>query len=1416
MVLDKIFAIKIKRSDNTYSDPIPLKTLAQNIQWDSTHDISVKEILGNVNLTKTIQGQLNDLQNNKISANSLSTYVGHQLQTDVNNWLTQNIDPNEVLKQTDLYGDGTIKTDNTSAEINTNEASGRQYAVVKDNSDKLSVIVPWTDTDTPADMQYIWSGICTTSANESNKSIILDKMDNFEINGDLTTINHGVTIAVYFTTGNTAQSPKLTIQGSGVGALPIYYAVDNETTLEMDVNTPEPWYTFTPGLKFFTCRKIDNKTVWLLTTVDYSLISHLNQTIATQDSPEFSGIPTAPTAATNTNNNQIATTGFVHNAIDGVLDEYLKTTTEMPVNSQNPPEQPSHDRQYPVVKDSEGNLSVNVPWSSSDADAAVQKIWTGTCNTLAATAIKSVVLDHPTGFSVTNGTTIIVYFTNGNSANTPMLNVNDDIRNILYQSDANTIAAMQANTSTAISNWGAGLKIFTYYTQGSIGWVMQSPDMTNIRYLLNYKADLNSPAFTGSPTAPTPLTGDSSTKLATTAFVSSTVENISSTSERNIAENFNNSLNYEVGDYVYYNDKLYRFVLSHSAGEWSYTQVEPVSITSDLQSTKQTLNNILVDNGITTVLSNDEKAKLSSFSSTAGFTRITNNSNLVEFNYPYSRNVTTPTVSLPLSLGTGKWLVGFKFRLVPDSVVTSTSNYRINWVQGSVSYNGIGGWTTASKYLTTLNSITLQLSQNPNVNYNPTGNNTITLSIKDLYIYNLDNLDENIANNIDFRNYIISEQNRNYQNGTVIYSLPDIGTDKTLTQDGKAADAKVVGDIFVPEEEITATLENKAIGDWSEWGHSGSYGYETAITENNIRKFIPNNNLNEPIQGIPAYQSSTKIYINLNTVHFYNYNSCYLIGFKYKFQGQINNYRQPENISFSLLHNTTAKDKEKQYKSFNDNEWNSYFKILKGEDLSDYWFTFDLNYNPSLNLDNDENQTIIYMKDFYVYDISNIIHQKYFINYIIFEQNNNYNNGTVTYTYNLPSRVDSTMSIKGKSADAGILGDFFVHPETTSISLSPLKTVNDFQPILFDLIESSDNYRKYHFYLDENSSYDKTTDGYPRLVMNVNASPGVYLIGFWIRMTQPQGLHILSVQPTYLDYNGSRQTPYDYNYTRLGMASANGEWKYYTRFVNTLTWDQTFNQELQTLTISQTYLGDGDYYPYVTTGFFAVHPDTTIEIKDFYIYNVTDIIDKEKNYGFASFIQKQQKNYYKNNLVNYVFNYPMKLDTTLKQSNKIPDSKAIGDRFENLNKNYYRTFCITSDSSKISGYLGDEWEGNCYIFPDLGFAQINFIWRLKEKPTSSDFPIHLTPDIQLPKPIYTIFHYCNNFRTGGLIDSVAFNTYDYLNNNFALRSSDADLNALEAGSVYSYSQFIFYDKNSVNLSDWMINSNSNYKGKYNI
>lgn len=43
---------------------------------------------------------------------------------------------------------------------------------------------------------------------------------------------------------------------------------------------------------------------------------------------------------------------------------------------------------------------------------------------------------------------------------------------------------------------------------------------------LTKKADLDSPSFTGTPTAPTPTSGDDSTKIATTSFVKNAVDSI--------------------------------------------------------------------------------------------------------------------------------------------------------------------------------------------------------------------------------------------------------------------------------------------------------------------------------------------------------------------------------------------------------------------------------------------------------------------------------------------------------------------------------------------------------------------------------------------------------------------------------------------------------------------------------------------------------------------------------------------------------------------------------------------------------------------------------------------------------------------------------------------------------------------------
>ena len=56
--MDKLTAIRIKQSDGTYGDLIPIGTTASNVDWDSTH--SLTDILGNVAISTkgSIQNQI--------------------------------------------------------------------------------------------------------------------------------------------------------------------------------------------------------------------------------------------------------------------------------------------------------------------------------------------------------------------------------------------------------------------------------------------------------------------------------------------------------------------------------------------------------------------------------------------------------------------------------------------------------------------------------------------------------------------------------------------------------------------------------------------------------------------------------------------------------------------------------------------------------------------------------------------------------------------------------------------------------------------------------------------------------------------------------------------------------------------------------------------------------------------------------------------------------------------------------------------------------------------------------------------------------------------------------------------------------------------------------------------------------------
>jgi hypothetical protein len=71
----------------------------------------------------------------------------------------------------------------------------------------------------------------------------------------------------------------------------------------------------------------------------------------------------------------------------------------------------------------------------------------------------------------------------------------------------------------AVENGGIAAAYYDGTQFYLISCIPKAASMAYVDAGLALKADINSPAFTGTPTAPTPLTNDNSTRIATTAFV---------------------------------------------------------------------------------------------------------------------------------------------------------------------------------------------------------------------------------------------------------------------------------------------------------------------------------------------------------------------------------------------------------------------------------------------------------------------------------------------------------------------------------------------------------------------------------------------------------------------------------------------------------------------------------------------------------------------------------------------------------------------------------------------------------------------------------------------------------------------------------------------------------------------------------
>lgn len=93
--MNKLTSIRIKQSDGTYSEDIPVQVLAENVLWRSGQPESLLDIIGQVDVDTdgSLQHQIDLLDSKKINIADLNSYLANQISTDVTSWLNTNVDP---------------------------------------------------------------------------------------------------------------------------------------------------------------------------------------------------------------------------------------------------------------------------------------------------------------------------------------------------------------------------------------------------------------------------------------------------------------------------------------------------------------------------------------------------------------------------------------------------------------------------------------------------------------------------------------------------------------------------------------------------------------------------------------------------------------------------------------------------------------------------------------------------------------------------------------------------------------------------------------------------------------------------------------------------------------------------------------------------------------------------------------------------------------------------------------------------------------------------------------------------------------------------------------------------------------------------------------------------------------------------
>ena len=260
---------------------------------------------------------------------------------------------------------------------------------------------------------------------------------------------------------------------------------------------------------------------------------------ASTASPAFTGTPTAPTASANTNNTQLATTAYVDTGLATKIGSVSPTFTGTPLAPTAAPGT---------------NTTQLATTAFCNAAITVIKGPTDVTNLTTIRQLAAAINDDPNFYNTV--------LTGGGVAGTPLgfstaLNANVDARftavNVAISNKAGTVSptftgtpiaptASAGTNSTQIATTAyvdtANVAVLTKVLGGlgvgtldtfqrvytSLGGdpayaTNMAASLVNINSAIGLKAALNSPVFTGTPTAPTPSISDLSTTIATTAYV---------------------------------------------------------------------------------------------------------------------------------------------------------------------------------------------------------------------------------------------------------------------------------------------------------------------------------------------------------------------------------------------------------------------------------------------------------------------------------------------------------------------------------------------------------------------------------------------------------------------------------------------------------------------------------------------------------------------------------------------------------------------------------------------------------------------------------------------------------------------------------------------------------------------------------